>query len=209
MSAPGLVADFTLTVEADGAVVVDPRFAGFAEVSGRTVTIKGYRVTLNTSALSHALLPFLSGWGQHLSPGTHEMTLVPARGYQFQPAPERSATRSLCRPLIQETRSISAIPTTWRSSRTSTGGPVVRDRRHEGENGYSRARPHPWAKCLPNGWEIERGTLETGDVVLSALPEGAVIERKTASDMASCIGANRERFERELKRGRYVGRLIV
>jgi hypothetical protein len=35
--------------------------------------------------------------------------------------------------------------------------------------------------------------------------EGAVIERK----MASCIGANRERFERELKRGRYVGKLVV
>ena len=68
--------------------------------------------------------------------------------------------------------------------------------------------PHPWAKYLPNGWEFERATLETGDVVLSALPESAVIERKTASDMASCIGANRERFERELKRGRYVGRWL-
>jgi ERCC4-type nuclease len=44
---------------------------------------------------------------------------------------------------------------------------------------------------------------------LSALPEGAVIERKTPTDMASCIGANRERFEKELKRGRYVGRMIV
>jgi hypothetical protein len=27
--------------------------------------------------------------------------------------------------------------------------------------------------------------------------------------MASCIGANRERFERELKRGRYVRKLVV
>ena len=27
--------------------------------------------------------------------------------------------------------------------------------------------------------------------------------------MASCIGANRERFEKELRRGRYVGRTIV
>ena len=35
------------------------------------------------------------------------------------------------------------------------------------------------------------------------------MERKTPSDMAGCIGANRERFERELKRGRYVGRMIV
>ena len=63
-----------------------------------------------------------------------------------------------------------------------------------------------WAKWLPQGWELVREKLETGDFVLSALPEGAVIERKTPSDMASCIGANRERFERELKRGRYVGR---
>jgi ERCC4-type nuclease len=69
--------------------------------------------------------------------------------------------------------------------------------------------PHPWAKCLPEGWELVREKLETGDVVLSALPESAVIERKTASDMASCIGANRERFEKELRRGRYVGRMIV
>ena len=45
--------------------------------------------------------------------------------------------------------------------------------------------------------------------MLSALPEGAVIERKTRNDMASCIGANRERFEMELKRGRYVGKLVV
>jgi ERCC4-type nuclease len=52
-------------------------------------------------------------------------------------------------------------------------------------------------------------TVLSGDVVLSALPEGAVIERKTPSDMASCIGASRERFEKELRRGRYVGRMIV
>ena len=69
--------------------------------------------------------------------------------------------------------------------------------------------PHPWASFLPAGWELVREKLETGDVVLSALPESAVIERKTPSDLASCIGANRERFERELKRGRYVGKLIV
>ena len=46
-------------------------------------------------------------------------------------------------------------------------------------------------------------------MALSGLPDGAVIERKTPGDMASCIGANRERFEKELKRGRYVGRMIV
>jgi hypothetical protein len=52
-------------------------------------------------------------------------------------------------------------------------------------------------------------TVLSGDVVLSALPEGAVIERKTPSDIANCIGASRERFEKELRRGRYVGRMIV
>lgn len=68
--------------------------------------------------------------------------------------------------------------------------------------------PHPWAKFLPEGWEVVRGALETGDVVLSALPEGAVIERKTPGDMASCIGASRERFERELRRGLQVNLLV-
>jgi ERCC4-type nuclease len=62
---------------------------------------------------------------------------------------------------------------------------------------------------LPKGWELVRASLETGDVVLSALPGGAVIERKTPNDLANCIGASRGRFERELRRGRYVGRMIV
>ena len=44
-------------------------------------------------------------------------------------------------------------------------------------------------------------TVLSGDVALSALPEGAVIERKTPIDMASCIGARRERFEKELSAG--------
>jgi hypothetical protein len=41
------------------------------------------------------------------------------------------------------------------------------------------------------------------------LPAGAVVERKTVNDLLACIGRERERFERELKRGRYVGRFIV
>ena len=61
VSASGIVADFTLTVEADGTVVVD-RPSGFAEVSGQTVTIKGYRITLDTRTLSHDLRPLLLGW---------------------------------------------------------------------------------------------------------------------------------------------------
>ena len=69
--------------------------------------------------------------------------------------------------------------------------------------------PHPWERFLPEGWALERGTLETGDLALGVLPEAGVIERKTSSDLANCIGKGRERFERELRRGRYVGRMVV
>ena len=69
--------------------------------------------------------------------------------------------------------------------------------------------PQPWARFLPEGWCVNRGTLETGDIAIARLPDGVVIERKTAADLAGCIGSNRERFERELKRSRYCGRFIV
>jgi ERCC4-type nuclease len=69
--------------------------------------------------------------------------------------------------------------------------------------------PHPWARHLPEGWCIVRGTLETGDIALARIPEGVVIERKTPHDLVGCIGASRERFERELRRGRYVGRFLI
>lgn len=69
--------------------------------------------------------------------------------------------------------------------------------------------PHPWQRYLPEGWTMTRAGLETGDLCVSALPDGVVIERKAPSDLAGCIGSNRERFERELKRGRYCGRMIV
>jgi ERCC4-type nuclease len=69
--------------------------------------------------------------------------------------------------------------------------------------------PHPWMPFLPQGWTVERGTLETGDIALAGPAGGVVIERKTASDLAACIGRERERFERELKRSRYVGRFLV
>ncbi len=41
------------------------------------------------------------------------------------------------------------------------------------------------------------------------MPDGAVVERKTVPDLLGCNGRERERFERELKRGHYVGRFIV
>lgn len=69
--------------------------------------------------------------------------------------------------------------------------------------------PHPWQEYLPTLWTMERGLLETGDIAIAALIEGVVIERKTAQDLASCMTNGRDRFERELKRGRYTGRFIV
>lgn len=68
--------------------------------------------------------------------------------------------------------------------------------------------PHPWLKFWPADLQIERGTLETGDVALAGNP-AVCIERKTAPDFLACIGGQRERFERELKRARYCDAFAV
>ena len=44
------------------------------------------------------------------------------------------------------------------------------------------------------------GTLQTGDYSLLHLEGTVAIERKSLSDLLSCIGGSRERFERELER---------
>jgi DNA excision repair protein ERCC-4 len=69
--------------------------------------------------------------------------------------------------------------------------------------------PHPWERHLPSGWSCTRENLETGDVCVSNLPLGTLVERKTVPDLLGCIGNNRERFERELKRSRYAGRMLI
>jgi ERCC4-type nuclease len=69
--------------------------------------------------------------------------------------------------------------------------------------------PHPWLPFLPEGWSFERARLKTGDLALAVLPQGAVVERKTPSDLVSCMTSSRERFERELARSRYLGRFVV
>jgi hypothetical protein len=87
-SASGVPA-FALLIKADGTLVVDPRIAGCAQASGQTLTIKGYRITLDTQALSHALRPIgiVGLAGGDLSPGRHDITMVPTQipsvGYQF------------------------------------------------------------------------------------------------------------------------------
>ncbi len=71
------------------------------------------------------------------------------------------------------------------------------------------ADPHPWVEHFSEDVKVERGCLETGDFALAALPDAAVIERKAVGDLLACLGRERDRFERELQRGRYVGRLVV
>ena len=47
---------------------------------------------------------------------------------------------------------------------------------------------------------VEVAGLASGDYVLAAAPDVAVIERKSIADLLGCIGRGRERFERELQR---------
>ena len=47
------------------------------------------------------------------------------------------------------------------------------------------------------------GSLTTGDYSLAGLEDQVALERKSLPDLVSCLtGSNRERFERELNRGR-------
>ncbi|MER7780441.1 hypothetical protein ABTZ21_36560 [Streptomyces sp. NPDC096191] len=78
-------ADFRFTVTPDGQVSLHPDHVGFAEVSGRTLTIHGFKVTIDARALSHDLNPELLGWtAGPLSRATvHELTLMPSQQYMF------------------------------------------------------------------------------------------------------------------------------
>lgn len=69
--------------------------------------------------------------------------------------------------------------------------------------------PHPWEKFAPENIVFIRAGMETGDFCLAALPDGAIVERKTPSDLAGCLASSRERFERELKRSRHYGAFCV
>ncbi|MEV0966610.1 Ig-like domain repeat protein, partial [Streptomyces sp. NPDC049910] len=86
--AAGLVGDFRFNVSVDGNVVVDSRYSGFAQAEGRTLTIDGYKLTVDGRKLSHGLLPMnlLGGAAVLTRDQTHELTLLPAVGYGFQPA---------------------------------------------------------------------------------------------------------------------------
>jgi hypothetical protein len=58
------------------------RQAGFAQASGRTLTINGYQVTIDSRALCHDLASILLGNQVTLPrPQTHQLTLIPAKSY--------------------------------------------------------------------------------------------------------------------------------
>lgn len=69
--------------------------------------------------------------------------------------------------------------------------------------------PHPWAAYFPADVTLVRDTLETGDLCVRALPEGAVVERKTVPDFLAAVGRERERFDRELRRARHLGSFCI
>jgi ERCC4-type nuclease len=60
--------------------------------------------------------------------------------------------------------------------------------------------PHPWRAYLPPTVTMTRATLSTGDFTLTEHFEDVAVERKTVSDLLTCIGTDRDRFERELQR---------
>ncbi|MFD7770924.1 matrixin family metalloprotease [Streptomyces sp. NPDC059787] len=75
-------ADFRFDVTTDGKVVIDPRYSGFAQASGRNLVINGYRVCLDTSELTESLSPSLLNYtGGPLLPGLSTLTVIPANGY--------------------------------------------------------------------------------------------------------------------------------
>jgi Bacterial Ig-like domain (group 3) len=82
----GIVADFAYALTAQGTVTVDPSYAGFAHADGLTLTIAGYRMAIDGTALDHDLYPVGNGAGQVLPRGSvNFLTVIPAAGYGFQP----------------------------------------------------------------------------------------------------------------------------
>ena len=83
----GVVADFAYAVTRQGTVTVDPTAAGFAHADGLALTIAGYRVAVDGTALDHDLYPTgIAGAGQFLPRATvNYLTVIPAEGYGFQP----------------------------------------------------------------------------------------------------------------------------
>jgi hypothetical protein len=82
----GFFADFNFRVRDDGNVDYEADFDDF--LSGRgstTLTVQGFPVRLDFTALDHDLLPMIAGAGFLSHTSTHEIRLVPASSYGFHP----------------------------------------------------------------------------------------------------------------------------
>lgn len=69
--------------------------------------------------------------------------------------------------------------------------------------------PHPWRPWAPAGVEFVRQPLEAGRLALAGAEGGAVVDRKSISELLVSIGPDREAFQAELKRGRTAGSYLV
>jgi hypothetical protein len=83
----GIVADFTFEVDLNGNVVVDPKYAGFADSLNSRLTIHGYVVQFDGRRLTHGLLPLAAIPNNDFLPpiAVNFLTLIPCRYYGFQP----------------------------------------------------------------------------------------------------------------------------
>ncbi len=83
---PNTIANVQFTLNGLGQIEIDPQYAGFATANGSSLTIHGYRMTIDGRALSHDLRLYLIGNDDILSRSqTHELTLLPTTGYTFWP----------------------------------------------------------------------------------------------------------------------------
>ena len=70
-------------------------------------------------------------------------------------------------------------------------------------------QPFPFAERLYECVIVEVGTLAVGDYSLAGLTDRAAVERKSLPDLVQCLGRERDRFERELQRGRALDAFAV
>ncbi|MER6160376.1 peptidoglycan-binding protein, partial [Streptomyces sp. NPDC001868] len=83
---PRIVPPFRYGVDRAGGVTVGPEFAGFAQAEGATLVLRGCRIRIDGTALSHDLLPLGLARPDHFLPraSVNDLTVLPADFYGFQ-----------------------------------------------------------------------------------------------------------------------------
>lgn len=84
--ASGYYADFSFEVKTDGTVDYSDVYAGFLGGRGTpTLVVSGFLIHFDATALSHGLLPMIAGAAFLAPDSPHDLRLVPAFHYGFQP----------------------------------------------------------------------------------------------------------------------------